>query len=274
MAQVSICIPTYNNASDVDRLLDSISEQTYTDYEVIITDDSTNDEIAELVKEKAPDARYIHNENKLGHIFNWNEAISLATGDYVKIMFSDDWFTFPDSLEKMVRLLDDTPDASMVFTGSRQVQLDSDDREYRDRCATEEFIRGLKSDYRLLFSTNQIGAPSATMYRRDDAIRFDEKSNWASDVFLYFEILGRNSKFTYSTEPLISIGEHKNQYTESFTSNDKRIFYDYRYMYRKYSLSTSDMCKNHYKEVYLHPYMKECIKRPCRQLRDLLLKRK
>ena len=44
--KVSICIPTYNNAEEVERLLQSISVQEYKDYEVNISDDSTNNAIA------------------------------------------------------------------------------------------------------------------------------------------------------------------------------------------------------------------------------------
>ena len=46
---VSICIPCYNNAVEVERLLNSIVEQSYKDYEVNISDDSTNDETEKMM---------------------------------------------------------------------------------------------------------------------------------------------------------------------------------------------------------------------------------
>ena len=73
------------------------------------------------------DIRYIHNEKPLGHIFNWNKSLSEAQGEYIKIMFSDDWFTAPDSLEKMVSLLDRSPEASLAFCGTMQVMLPEDE---------------------------------------------------------------------------------------------------------------------------------------------------
>ena len=270
MPHVSICIPTYNNPEDVERLLDSIEKQTYKDVEIIITDDSTDDRTEKLVERYSLPIDYHHNEKPLGHIFNWNEALKYAKADLVKIMFSDDWFTFDDSLEKMVRLLDEDPDASLCFSGSRQVKLDEEGTPHRDRYAGDEYIEKLRDDHRILFMSNQIGAPSATLYRRDKAICFDEKSNWASDVFLYFEILNRNKRFVYSREPLISIGEHSNQYTESFGSHDPRIFFDYRYMYRKYDLKDSDECRHYYKEEFLIPFVKERLKAPWRKLRNRL----
>lgn len=253
MTKVSICIPTYNNVTEVERLLTSIFCQTYFDYEVIISDDSTNDEIIQLVETKyAGRIRYYHNAVSLGHVFNWNKALSYATGEYVKIMFSDDWFTYKDSLAEFVTLLDSQPQASMVFSGSMQVSS----KEKYARKADLKYITKLEQDYRYLFISNKIGAPSDVMYRRDMNVSFDEKSNWASDVFLYFEILRKNSIFVWTDRPLISIGIHDHQYTESFSKRDKRVFEDYRYMYCKYELTKSAECRDYFLKTCLLPYHK------------------
>ena len=96
--KVSICIPAYNNEAEVRRLLSSIAAQTMQDVEIILTDDSTNGEIEALVEGirsgRRADAgsaggilsdapcmsrlRYVHNEKPLGHIFNWNKALSIS----------------------------------------------------------------------------------------------------------------------------------------------------------------------------------------------------
>ena len=51
MAKVSICVPTYNNPDDLKRLMESIEKQTYKDYEVVISDDSTDNNIEKLIAE-------------------------------------------------------------------------------------------------------------------------------------------------------------------------------------------------------------------------------
>lgn len=255
--KVSICIPAYNNEAEVRRLLSSIVIQTMQDVEIILTDDSTNGEIEALVEEirsarsagveadgthwTAPcmsRLRYVHNEKPLGHIFNWNKALSLAEGEYIKIMFSDDWFTQEDSLERLTALLDENPQASLAFCGTRQV---SQKRTW-ERAAGEEYVERLRRDYRYLFLGNEIGAPSATLYRACGAA-FDERSNWASDMFLYFEILQKNPRFAFTPEPLISIGVHEEQYTESFTEKDIRKYQDRLLMYEKYGLKTQEDCR-------------------------------
>lgn len=204
--KVSICIPCYNNADEVKRLLESIYSQDYTDFEVNLSDDSTNDATEALVQECYPQVKYRHNKKPFGHIFNWNAAIKMAEGEYIKIMFSDDWFTDRTSLGAFVAMLDSYPDAMLAFSGSRQVMLDGQNSDalhhvtaahqtaFYDRAADAAFIDGLRRDYRHLFLGNQIGAPSATIYRRGSApALFDEKSNWASDMFLYFDLAGKKS---------------------------------------------------------------------------------
>lgn len=268
MAKVSVCVPVYNNVSCVRRLMTSIAHQDYTDFEVIITDDSTNREIEDYihaVQEEAADPalakignkiRYLHNEKPLGHIFNWNKALELAKGEYIKILFSDDWFSQSYSLGNMVRLLEDNPDAALAFCGTGQVMLKGEKEEpLRERAASEAFIKRLKKDYRHLFLGNEIGAPSATIYRNGQ-FRFDEKSNWASDMFLYFTILEKNPVFAWTDEALINIGEHEEQYTNMFRERDERKYEDYRYMYEKYGLSASSDCKKYFLQEFLIPYKK------------------
>ena len=257
MAKVSICIPTYENVEEVTRLIESIEIQTFQNLEVIITDDSKDNKIEDYIsglakekKEFAGKIRYFHNPIPLGHIFNWNKALSYARGEYIKIMFSDDWFTYENSLETMVRMLDEKPEVSLVFSGNMQVSA----KESYARKPENGYVEKLQADYRYLFCSNQIGAPSNTLYRQNEEIRFDEKSNWASDVFLYMEILKRNPKFSFIEEPLISIGIHENQYTESFVDGDARIVLDYAYLFQKYDLLNSRECKDHFLNRYLVKY--------------------
>ena len=269
--KVSICIPCYNNADEVERLLQSIYRQSYTDFEVNISDDSTSDETQALVNGCYPMVKYQRNQKPYGHILNWNAAIKMAEGAYIKIMFSDDWFTDRTSLGAYVALLDENPDAMLAFAGSRQVMLDGQDIRvmrhvtaqhqtgYYDRCADRDFIDRLKADYRNLFLGNQIGAPSAVIYRRGGELTlFDEQSNWASDMFLYFELLRKSPVFACTTKPLVSIGVHENQYTESFSERDLRIYQDYRYMYTKYQLQKSAACRDYFTEKFVIKYHMGC----------------
>ena len=74
---ISICIPAYKQVDFLQRLLDSIRTQTFRDFEVILTDDSPDNAVADLVTafSTALPIRFIKNPVALGTPENWNEAI-------------------------------------------------------------------------------------------------------------------------------------------------------------------------------------------------------
>ena len=237
MVKVSICIPAYNNRASLARLLDSIEQQSFRDYEVIITDDSDGDEIRRLAEERGY-IRYYKNSNRSGPAANWNAAIEKSCGEYVKIMHHDDWFTTGASLQAFVDLLEEHPEADMAFSGSCQVEGES----CYERCISGEDAQLIRRDWRNLFLGNTIGAPSAVIVRRraveagEGAGRYDENLTWLVDMEYYMGILKKNPCFAYTEEPLISIGVSSGQLTESCREDGELNAFEYGYIYQKYGL--------------------------------------
>lgn len=125
MKKVSIIIPNYNYLKYLPQRLDSVFKQTFTDYEVILLDDSSTDGSAEYLREQAichPQVTHcVLNEKNTGNPFmQWEKGISLSKGEYIWIAESDDYCK-PDFLERMVSLLDTNPDASYAMCGSNLV---------------------------------------------------------------------------------------------------------------------------------------------------------
>ena len=247
MAKVSICIPTYNNAAALIRLLDSVEAQDFRDYEVIITDDSQGDEIGRLAAERGY-IQYYKNQTPLGASANWNAAIAKSSGEYVKLMHHDDWFTTSSSLGQFVGLIEAHPEVDMVFSGSRQVE----GKNYYDRFASQKEIAFIRKDWRNLFLGNIIGAPSAVMVRRRvaDRISYDENLTWLVDMEYDMNILKENPCFVYTEEPLVSIGVSREQLTESCRENKELNVSEYGYLYLKYHLGD--------KRPYRRKLMKVC----------------
>lgn len=124
MPKVSICVPTYGNPEGMKRLLASVKEQTFLDYEVVVTDDSPDDSVKNAALNAGiKNLRYVKNLQRLGASANWNEAVRQSCGAYIKMMHHDDWFASPDSLARFVELLDRAPGAALAFSGSWQVAL-------------------------------------------------------------------------------------------------------------------------------------------------------
>ena len=115
---VSICIPTYNQTKYLRKTLDSIIAQTYKDVELIISDDSSTEDIRKLLEEYSDQLsfQFVRNTPGLGSPQNWNHAISLAKGRWIKIMHHDDWFSESDALEKMMSVAEKNPH-SLISAG-------------------------------------------------------------------------------------------------------------------------------------------------------------
>jgi glycosyltransferase involved in cell wall biosynthesis len=203
MPKVSICIPTYKQAALLKKVLGSIVEQTFTDYELIISDDTPDDSIEAVLNEFnfGTQLNYIRHAPSLGSPANWNYALKQAKGEYIKIMHHDDYFTTPDSLAQFVALLDANPQASFGFSATKIDLLQLNMIKYH-HCSAKQF-NYIKNDPEALFFSNVIGAPSATIIRNNLNILFDEQLKWLVDVDWYMRIIKQNNKIVYSSKPLI-----------------------------------------------------------------------
>lgn len=234
MTEVSICIPTYEGPDLVARALNSVFEQTYTDFEVIVSDDSRSTAIECAIKRWVGDARlrYVRNEKRLGSPENWNKAIAIAKGRFIKVLHHDDWFAGKQSLQQFVSLLESQPDAAFAFSGA--YARDSAGNVLFQHAATEEQVAALRRDARCLFFGNFVGAPSATIFRREQDFRFDPALTWLVDVEAYIRILKGGRGFAFTTEPLVNItasGAH--QVTRQVENDPALQFTENAYVYKR-----------------------------------------
>ena len=106
---VSVIMPTYNSGTTLQRSVESILNQTYTNIELLITDDCSKDNTAELIRrisEKDSRVRSTLLTSNFGPGYARNEAIGRAKGRYIAFCDSDDrWF--PDKLEKQIAFMNE-----------------------------------------------------------------------------------------------------------------------------------------------------------------------
>ena len=99
----SIIIPNYNNAEWLDKCLQSIFNQTFKDYQIIVVDDCSTDNSLNILRKYEWEGKInLLSAKAHGKVFNGgarNMGISLATGDYILFLDSDDWFDTPTALE-------------------------------------------------------------------------------------------------------------------------------------------------------------------------------
>jgi len=238
--KVSICIPAYNHTIFLRKLLQSILDQNYTNYEIIITDDSDTDSVKKIIDEYdfGEKLHYFRNEKALGSPKNWNYCISKATGEYIKIVHHDDWFSNNTSLEKLVQLLE-SGDKNFAFCGCNNLSTDGELLFYHS--ITEKQVSIIRESPEYLFFANKIGSPSVTIFK-NNKISFDNEIKYLVDIEFYIQLLNNNHNFTYTTESLINIGHSESQVTNLFTNNKNLLMSEYSYVVKR-----SDITKSNFK---------------------------
>lgn len=128
--RVSVGIPVYNGVETLPRALDSLLAQTFADFEIVISDNASEDGTHELCLEyekKDPRIRYLRNDTNIGQIANFNRVFELSTGEYFRWAGCNDWWA-PEYLERCVDALDRNPTAILVTC--YQAHYDEDDRRF------------------------------------------------------------------------------------------------------------------------------------------------
>jgi glycosyltransferase involved in cell wall biosynthesis len=116
MPTVSVCLPLYKGAKFLGEAIESVLAQTYSDFELLIGDDCSPDNSAEIMKEYASRDKRIKvwtNETNLGHYGNYNACIKRVSGKYVKLFAQDD-ILHPQMLERFVNVMEKNPNVTLI----------------------------------------------------------------------------------------------------------------------------------------------------------------
>ena len=211
---ISICIPAYKQVAMVRRLLDSILLQSFSDLEVILTDDSPNQDIAVLAEEYRSRLNiiYHHNEVPLGTPENWNQAIRLAKGKWIKIMHQDDWFADAKSLEIFYLHTLAYPNKDFFFSAFANCDIERNRLE-KVHCSFWQLLI-LKYSSLHLFKKVYIGNPSCTLIKNDAKLWYDRRLKFVVDFEYYIRCIQNGYQWHYISDHLINVGFHPHQVTQ------------------------------------------------------------
>lgn len=190
---VSIIVPVYNAQATLERCIDSVLKQTYTNFELLLVDDGSQDDSGKLCDAYARrDERIlvIHKENS-GVSDSRNQAIDAARGKYLQFLDSDDWLT-PESTGLLFRAAQENQ-CDMVIADFYRVK--------NDRVAHKGDIKeaGLltREDFAMYMMENPAdfyyGVLWNKLYRRDiieqHQLRMDGKISWCEDFMFNLEYM-------------------------------------------------------------------------------------
>lgn len=234
---VSIIMPAYNCGDFIGETLDSVINQSYKNWEVIIVDDCSTDNTAEVVKEyikKDNRIKYHKLEKNSGAAVARNKAIDLATGKYLAFLDSDDvWF--PEKLAKQIGFMEEN---DYGFSCTSYTKID-EQGEYLNRT----IVAQPKRDYDGVLKT--CPGNSTVIYNAEKLGKFkipDIKKR--NDYVMWLQVI-KKEKYLYGIEE--PLGSHRIR-TESISSNKRSLLGYHWKVYRE--IENLSLLKSSYLIVY------------------------
>lgn len=227
--KVSVLIPAYNYGHYIGEAIQSVLEQTFSDFELVIFDNQSTDNTVEIVNEfikKDARIKLVINKTNVGMFRNYNEALLHANGEYIKFLNADDTF-HPEILEKFVKILDNNESVSLV-TSYRQEFHDS------SKIIATDF-HGLQNGKEMILlalsKLNFIGEPTTVMFRKENLNigLFDTSLLFFADLDMWLRHLAVGNLYIVN-EVLSYVRKHNEQGTQQLRGHtDKSIFISFQW---------------------------------------------
>ena len=219
---VSICIPAYKKPEYVVRCIESVLKQTYKQVEIVISDDSPNQDIKLAIESynSSISIKYYHNNPALKSPINWNNALNKANGYFYMLMHQDDWFEVDDAIETYIQTFEANPQVDFAFCKNTAIQPDGQVLQLQ---AIPSLLKDMQKHPNHLVRANVIGPPSNTMLRSKVSVRYEEAYIWLVDVDYYVQLLEAGHGYKYLDAHLVSIGLHEDQTTVFCRNNEDVI---------------------------------------------------
>jgi glycosyltransferase involved in cell wall biosynthesis len=222
MVEVSIIVPNYNHLSFLKERLESIFNQSFQDYEIILLDDCSTDgsrQVLEQFSGHPKVSHYIANVTNSGSTFlQWEKGISLASGRFIWFAESDDMADV-DFLQNLVPILRSRPGVGIVFCQSEIINNRSEvlhnNLRWTNSLDSALFLndfemKGIEAVGRFFVLRNIIPNASACLFRRElffDAKLEAGKFRYCGDWMLWVSILIKSDLF-YVSRPLNLFRQH------------------------------------------------------------------
>jgi glycosyltransferase involved in cell wall biosynthesis len=199
---LSIIIPAHNTEKYLAQAIESVLNQTYTNWELIIIDDASTDTtsvIAEKYAAENPQIKYIRNDQNLGISKTRNKGIALAQGTYIAMLDSDDVWLDREKLALQIAALEQNPQLGLVGTWMKKID------EHGNKIGEIQFAQTDSEIRHSLLYRNHI-AQSSVMFRKNAALElggYDETLTTMEDHDLWLKI---GSKYSLATLPIYALG--------------------------------------------------------------------
>ena len=165
-APISVGMPVYNGEKYLRKSIDCMLQQTYSDFELLISDNASNDRTQEICREYAQvdsRVRYIRQASNIGAARNWNAVFQESRGIYFKWASAND-ICSADLLERCKQVLDARADVVLCYGRAMLIdEVGTPIREYEDRLNIQEDLPNER--FRKLISSIRLNNAQAGLFR-------------------------------------------------------------------------------------------------------------
>ena len=205
---LSVCITTYNRASGLDRTLESLSKQTRMPDELIISDNASPDNTADIAEKWSAhfkNFKYLRNAENVGMPGNLNNAISACSGDFILNLHDADTYQ-PELIEKTEKLIRQHPEVGIVFWATSS--------NYKENRGIDRITNGrdffLKHFFRHT-SSKIWGTVLARKEVYDQLMPFDPQFKAWADVDMWMRVC-LDWDIAYISDPLMELFKEEGQF--------------------------------------------------------------
>ncbi|MBF9001209.1 glycosyltransferase family 2 protein [Vibrio nitrifigilis] len=206
MTAITVILPAFNAQAYICRAIDSVLDQTFTDFELLVINDGSTDLTQSLVEDYEDSRiRLVNMPHNVGLIAVLNYGLSIAKGKYVARMDADD-ICLPTRFEKQITFLEENED--YIACGTSIINFNTTTESYMQYPETDEQIRAA-----LYFFERNICHPTVMIKRcvlEENNIRYRTEYLYAEDYILWFEI-SKHGKLYNLREGLLRYNRHSDQ---------------------------------------------------------------
>jgi glycosyltransferase involved in cell wall biosynthesis len=221
--KVTFIVPCYKLAHLLPECVESILAQTFGDFEILIMDDASPDNTAEVARRFTdPRVKHVRNDPNLGHLKNYNKGIALAAGEYIWLISADDRLRTTNVLERYVRVMDAHRRVGFAFCPGIGIR-DGKETEVVSWATLDspDGILNGRTFLRRLLESNCILAPSGLVRRAcyENVSVFPLDLPYAGDWYLWC-VFSLAYDAAYFAEPMVNYREHSGSMTDALIASD------------------------------------------------------
>ena len=217
--KVSVIIPIYNGAKYIQTAIESVFNQTYTNYEIIVIDDGSTDETRKKLKPYWDKIRYLYQENQ-GSAAARNVGIELAKGELIAFLDADDYWLLSEKLEKQVACFQENRSLGCINTGWQIV----DDRGKHIQ-TVQPWHKAPKLDLETWLKKKCV-LTSAMIFRREWLEKvggFDQELRQSHDVDLVLRLSLAGCETVWLKEETVGYRQHRENTTKNSLKQAKYV---------------------------------------------------